>query len=191
MTATRMAKADRRRFLLERAFEVSRTRGTAALTLVTLAEAAGVTRPVVYEHFGTREGLLMAMYRDFDQRLIERMRASAAGAGASLEEVARILATAYVDAVLAEGAGCAEVGAALAATEETRAFRDESQAVYLDEFERAFRPHVKLSRRRDLAALIAIRSAVDGLAAAALAGRISRAKAISAAVAVVLGVLPH
>ncbi|WP_242583965.1 TetR/AcrR family transcriptional regulator [Amycolatopsis sp. 195334CR] len=189
MTATRMAKADRRRFLLDRAFELSGARGTAALTLVTLAEAAGVTRPVVYEHFGTREGLLMAMYRDFDQRLIERMRAAVAGA--SLEEVARGLATAYVDAVLAEGAGCAEVGAALAATEETRAFRDESQAVYLDEFERAFRPHAELSRRRDRAALIAIHSALDGLAAAALAGRISRAKAVSTAVAVVLGVLPQ
>ncbi|AXB41811.1 hypothetical protein A4R43_04115 [Amycolatopsis albispora] len=61
-----MTKADRRRFLLDRAFELSRAQGTAALTLVTLAEAAQVSRPVVYEHFGTREGASRARGRPRD-----------------------------------------------------------------------------------------------------------------------------
>ncbi|MFI6031807.1 TetR/AcrR family transcriptional regulator [Amycolatopsis magusensis] len=185
MTATRMAKADRRRFLLQRAFELGGEQGTAALTLVSLAERAGVSRPVVYEHFGTREGLLMAMYADFDQRLAERMRTALAAAGGSLAEVARVLSTTYIETVVADGAGCAEVSAALAATEETRTFRDDSQAVYLKEFEAAFRPYAKPGR----ATLIAVHSAVDGLATAALAGRISRAQAVSAAIAVIVGVL--
>ncbi|MHC8285601.1 helix-turn-helix domain-containing protein [Pseudomonas sp. XS1P51] len=33
--------------------------GTDALTLATLAERAGVTKPVAYEHFRTRSGLLI------------------------------------------------------------------------------------------------------------------------------------
>ncbi|MDT0267243.1 helix-turn-helix domain-containing protein [Streptomyces sp. DSM 44915] len=43
-----------------------RIRGADGLTLVTLAEEAGVSRPITYDHFGTRPGLLLALYRRLD-----------------------------------------------------------------------------------------------------------------------------
>lgn len=52
----RLSKQARREQLLEAAVTVVRTRGADGLTLVTLAEAAGVSRPIVYDHFGTRAG---------------------------------------------------------------------------------------------------------------------------------------
>jgi AcrR family transcriptional regulator len=64
-----MSKDERRRNLLKVAFEIIASDGTDALTLPSLAERAGVSRPVAYEHFESREGLLMALYRDYDEEL--------------------------------------------------------------------------------------------------------------------------
>lgn len=47
------------------AWQLAREEGTDALTLPR-AEVAGVTKPLVYTHFGTRNGLLTALYKDFD-----------------------------------------------------------------------------------------------------------------------------
>jgi AcrR family transcriptional regulator len=58
------------RQLLDVAWQLVREEGTEALTLGRLAERAGVTKPVVYDHFVTRAGLLAALYEDFDARQI-------------------------------------------------------------------------------------------------------------------------
>ena len=63
-----MSKDQRRAQLLETAAVIVRAEGTDALTLARLAEQAGVTKPIAYEHFGTRAGLLIALYRYFDER---------------------------------------------------------------------------------------------------------------------------
>jgi hypothetical protein len=54
MATTRMTKKERRRQLVEAAFEIIRTEGTDALSLVRLADRAGVSHPVPYEHFKVR-----------------------------------------------------------------------------------------------------------------------------------------
>ena len=64
----RMTREARARQLLEVSWSLINDEGTDALTLGRLAEAAGVTKPVVYDHFGTRNGLLAALYEDFDIR---------------------------------------------------------------------------------------------------------------------------
>jgi AcrR family transcriptional regulator len=71
-TPARLSKQARREQLLDTAREIVREQGADGLTLVTLAEAAGVSRPIAYDHFGTRTGLLLALYR----RLEERHRAA-------------------------------------------------------------------------------------------------------------------
>ena len=50
----RLSRDERQRQLLEVAWRLVREEGTEALTLGRLAEQAGVTKPVVYDHFGTR-----------------------------------------------------------------------------------------------------------------------------------------
>ena len=57
-----MPKEQRRIQLLETASAIVRAGGTDALTLAHLAEQAGVTKPIAYEHFGTRAGLPIPPY---------------------------------------------------------------------------------------------------------------------------------
>ena len=58
----RLARSDRAIQLLSVAWEIVRNEGTGALTLGYLAARAGVTKPVVYDHFQDRNGLLAALY---------------------------------------------------------------------------------------------------------------------------------
>ncbi|MFE3442702.1 TetR/AcrR family transcriptional regulator [Nocardia sp. NPDC059180] len=67
-TPTRLSKHARREQLFDAALAIVRANGADGLTLATLAEAAGVSRPIVYDHFGTRPGLLLALYRRLDER---------------------------------------------------------------------------------------------------------------------------
>nr|WP_042193949.1 TetR/AcrR family transcriptional regulator [Kibdelosporangium sp. MJ126-NF4]CEL20973.1 Transcriptional regulator, TetR family [Kibdelosporangium sp. MJ126-NF4]CTQ95513.1 Transcriptional regulator, TetR family [Kibdelosporangium sp. MJ126-NF4] len=177
----RLSRADRRRQLLDSALEIIRADGTNTLTLVTLAEQAAVSRPVVYDHFGTREGLLVELYRDYDQRIVETIREALAERARSLGAVASVLTTAYVDGVLDAGEECEEVFAALSGSPETRKVLRESREVYIAEFRQALEPFARL----DLPALTGMLSAVDGLARAAADNRISRADAIATASLVV------
>ncbi len=72
----RLSRDERQRQLLEVAWRLVREEGTEALTLGRLAEQAGVTKPVVYDHFGTRAGLLAALYQDYDLRQTALMEAA-------------------------------------------------------------------------------------------------------------------
>lgn len=78
----RLSREERQRQLLDVAWRLVREEGTEALTLGRLAEQAGVTKPVVYDHFGTRPGLLAALYQEFDARQTTLM-------DAALQEIGR------------------------------------------------------------------------------------------------------
>ncbi|WP_244495233.1 TetR/AcrR family transcriptional regulator [Ensifer sp. Root423] len=49
--------------MLNVAMEIVRNQGADELTLGTLAGKAGVSRPIAYEHFSTRAGLLVALFK--------------------------------------------------------------------------------------------------------------------------------
>lgn len=184
MADQRLNRQDRRRQLLDTATEIIATEGAAALTLVRLAERARVSRPVAYDHFTTREGLLLALYRDYDEQLSEAMRTARARAG-SLHQVATAVVTAYVDGLLAAGPECAEIKAALSGHPETRHFRHQSEQLYRDELRAAFRPFAPATPP----VITGLFHALDGLATAAAEGRTTRAKAVTAAVTIVVSTL--
>ncbi|WP_246366662.1 TetR/AcrR family transcriptional regulator [Kibdelosporangium persicum] len=173
----RLSRTDRRRQLLDSAMEIIRADGTNALTLVTLAERAGVSRPVVYDHFATREVLLVELYRDYDQRVLATMRDALQQRARSLGAVASVLSTAYIDGVVDAGEECEEVFAALAGSPSTRQVLRDSRDFYIAEFRRALEPFARLG----LPALTGIFSAVEGLARAAAEKRIARQDAIATA----------
>src|SRR5580765_5921855 len=56
----RMTRAARERQLLKIAAEVFTTRGFVDTTMDEVADRAGITKPVIYDHFGSKEGLLAA-----------------------------------------------------------------------------------------------------------------------------------
>ena len=68
-TASRLTGAQRREQLLDATKRIAATRGFHAVSIEAVAREAGITRPVVYGHFGDLRGLLEA--------LIERETASA------------------------------------------------------------------------------------------------------------------
>lgn len=62
-------RAQRRESLLDAAVEAVRSRG-AAVSMEELAAAAGVTKPILYRHFGDRSGLVVAVAERFSTSLL-------------------------------------------------------------------------------------------------------------------------
>jgi AcrR family transcriptional regulator len=66
---TDQRRADRRDELLRAAIEVIRTEGPDA-SMDRIAAGAGITKPIVYRHFGDREGLVKAVGLEFVSTLV-------------------------------------------------------------------------------------------------------------------------
>ncbi|CAO0826714.1 TetR family transcriptional regulator OS=Streptomyces microflavus OX=1919 GN=Smic_09800 PE=4 SV=1 [Streptomyces microflavus] len=56
---------------------------------------AGESRPIVYDHFGTRPGLLLALYRRLDERHRAAIAEALQEAGPTAGEIARVISAAY------------------------------------------------------------------------------------------------
>lgn len=66
------------------------SRGYDATSVRAIVEAAGVTKPTLYYHFGSKEGLAQALFTTPMVRLVEGMREALGGPGepvAKLEEI--------------------------------------------------------------------------------------------------------
>lgn len=71
-----------------------------------LADAAGVTRPVVYKYFPTRTALIVAVVEDFEQTLEARYAAAYMGElPSSLDAIVRLFIAASCDVIDEKGAG--------------------------------------------------------------------------------------
>jgi AcrR family transcriptional regulator len=170
----RLSKAERHAQLLEVARQFIREQGTDELTLGRLAERAGVTKPLVYDHFGDRAGILAELYREFEARQRETLDVALREATPSLPAVASIVAGAYIDCCLVEGRELADVVAALAGSATLSQVRQEAEDAYLARCRTALEP---FCGPIDAAGLHALIGAGDALARNALAGRISPARA--------------
>lgn len=60
----RMPRADRMRQMIEVAEQVFSARGYAAASMDEIAELVGVSKPMLYEYFNSKEGLLLACIRE-------------------------------------------------------------------------------------------------------------------------------
>jgi AcrR family transcriptional regulator len=184
---TKLSREQRRLQLLAMAEEIIRDEGTNALTLVRLAERAEVSRPIAYDHFKTREGLLMALYQRYDERIGQNIRDALRGDSASLERVVSVICAAYIDGVLAAGPQCDAVYAALAGHPETRAFLQSSRQFYVQQMRAALAPFADLSGRRDRAVLAGFLGVIETVARDAADRRLSRAAAIAGVTTVIVG----
>lgn len=63
MPATRLSKDERVEQLLDVAQRLFARNGFDSTSIEQLAKAAGITRPIVYEHFGSKEGIYLACIR--------------------------------------------------------------------------------------------------------------------------------
>lgn len=128
----RLSREARRRQLLDIAWRIIGEEGTEALTLGRLAVAAGVTKPVVYDHFVTRSGLLAELYKEFDARQTEIMDAAILASEPTLSDRAEVIASSYVDCVLLQGREIPGILAALASSPELEEIKREFQVALME-----------------------------------------------------------
>lgn len=184
----RMTREDRLRQLLDVAWRLVSEEGTEALTLGRLAEQAGVTKPVVYDHFVSRAGLLCALYEDFDRRQTQVMDTALDASEPTLMGRARVIASSYVDCVLHQGREIPGVIAALASTPELEQTKRDYEAVFLEKCRQLFLPFVGAGELRP-ASLQAMLGAAEALSNAAASGGISADEAKDELVQVILAMV--
>lgn len=95
-TVTRLDPAVRRTQIIEAAARLFVDRDPAEVPFEEIADAAGVSRALVYNYFGDRGGLLAAVYLHHFDAVNARLRAAAPD-GASASERVRGIVTAYLE----------------------------------------------------------------------------------------------
>jgi AcrR family transcriptional regulator len=83
----RLTAEERRSQLFDVALSLFAERGFAATTMDDIAEAAGVTKPLVYQHFDSKRALYLELMDVFSLQLVERIVAATAQAPGPREQV--------------------------------------------------------------------------------------------------------
>jgi AcrR family transcriptional regulator len=171
-----MSREERLRQLLDVAWQLVREEGTDALTLGRLAEQAGVTKPVVYDHFTTRPGLLAVLYQEFDARQTALMDTALEASEPTLASKATVIASSYVDCVLLQGREIPGVIAALTSSPELEKIKREYEAIFMGKCRNALLPFAGTG---DIApaSLRAMLGAAEALSHAAATGEITAEQA--------------
>jgi len=85
--STRLPAARRRRQLLEVARDAFAERGFHGTSMDDVAEAAGVTKPVLYQHFRSKRQLYLELLDDVGNQLLEVIGVATASAGGPRQQV--------------------------------------------------------------------------------------------------------
>lgn len=83
----RLPARERRRQLLDVARDVFADQGFHATSMDDVAEAAGVTKPVLYQHFANKRALYVELLEDVGLRLVNEIGEATTQAGSPREQV--------------------------------------------------------------------------------------------------------
>ncbi|MEU3474632.1 TetR/AcrR family transcriptional regulator [Rhodococcus sp. 15-2388-1-1a] len=175
MARTRLSRSDRYDQLVEVSWALVRAEGADALTLGRLAEHAGVAKPVVYSHFGSRAELLAALFTEFDDRQTAMLEESLDAASVSLDGRARAIANSYVGCASAQGRELTGVLAALEGSPELEQVKRAAERAYSERCRAILEPFG--IGGISTPALTAIFGAADALSHAAVSGSLTRDEA--------------
>ncbi|WP_244911163.1 TetR/AcrR family transcriptional regulator [Afifella marina] len=142
--AARLSKAERRHQLLDTARTIVREEGTDRLSLGHLAARAGVSKPVAYDHFGDRSGLLIALYRWIDTERMNTFRSGLVSRNPTRADAIEELAAAYIDCATDISGDFHAVGAALAGSDEKANVLQELLDQAVEMFAAVLAPHSNL-----------------------------------------------
>ena len=167
----RLSKTERRKQLLDTALLIVREENADRLTLGHLAVRAGVSKPVVYDHFGTRSGLLIELYKWIDTERVSAFREAMSNSARSLEETAQVLARAYIQCAADNTDEFHAVGAALAGSDEKAAVFQELLDNCVQMFVSVLGPYAKLPAVELERCCIGLVGAGEALSGALVKGR--------------------
>ncbi|WOF75886.1 helix-turn-helix domain containing protein [Parvibaculaceae bacterium PLY_AMNH_Bact1] len=169
----RLSRAERRQQLLDVARTLIAEQGADAVTLALVAEQAGVSKPMAYDHFETRTGLLLALLEDADRHYEGVARARIASAPETVEAIAAIIAEAYIACALEAGPAAAALTAAIEANGDARDVGRASRDLHAKQFAEAFAPVLSEGDARANLIFIGLVAAANTLCAELTAGRIT------------------
>ncbi len=159
--------------------------GADALTLGRLAERAGVSKPVVYDHFESRSAVLMALYRDFDRRQKDALNIALARTPPSVRARVERIAESYVACAVSEGTELGGVASAVAGSPAMAKIRRESERDYIAICRRSLAEAAD-GRVLDDATAVAFLGAAEALSSAVLAGEVNSVQATTALVTLLM-----
>lgn len=180
MKSRRLSKEQRRQQLLDTALGIVRTEGADSLTLGHLAKRAGVSKPVAYDHFGTRSRLLVELYRLIDQQQSKALRNALSADEKSFTDTARVLANAHIHCYADTSGEWHAIGAALAGSEDKEVVYQELLDNYVQLFVETLKPFCERSDADIERRCLGLIGAGDALAAAMVRGRCSETEAAEA-----------
>jgi AcrR family transcriptional regulator len=186
-TTSRLSKESRRQQLLDTALIIIRKEGADRLTLGHLATRAGVSKPITYEHFSTRLGLLTALYKLLDEQQLQALQEALTRVQDNLRDTADVLATAYIHCAVDTGGELHAVRAALAGSEEMGAVQQELLAGYVQLFSATLAPHSSLPPAALHRCCVGLVGAGEALCALMLSGQSSEQEAAIAFSALIRG----
>lgn len=172
-SAVKLSKAERRHQILQKARELIRVDGTDALTLGSVADRAGVSKPLVYEHFGSRSGLLIALYQQLDEQQVQIAQEALDGAE-TLQDSARVLSDAYMECCNTIGGEWMAISAAVKGNEEMEVVQRELTDRYVAMYVEAFLPFVDLAETELRIRCVGILGAAESISREMLRGRIGQ-----------------
>ncbi len=176
----KLPKDQRREQLLDAAMAIVREDGADALSLVTLAVKAGVSRPVTYDHFSTRAGLLVALFQRLEDQYVQALRNALEIAPHELDTTADLMSRAYFNCLADLGPEAPAISAALQGSEEMALQQRAMVGEYIAIMCKALQPFTDM----DIASLrltcIGLLGAAEAIAREQQEGRIPEAAAIAA-----------
>ncbi|NNP67430.1 TetR/AcrR family transcriptional regulator [Acinetobacter sp. Ac_5812] len=167
MTGKRLSKEERRQQLLQVARLIIRTQGVEALTLGYLAEQAGITKPITYRHFIDREGLLISIYQEFDDKQTAELNRSLAAEAKTLQQTIHIFCKAYLSCFISMGPEVGLVIAALSGSDILQNYFQQCQQKFTEIFKQSMRPFIQLDGKEGEAIVIAIMGLIETVSTAA------------------------
>lgn len=185
----RLTREGRRRQLLDTAKSIVRDEGVDALSLGRLAERAGISKPVAYDHFDSRDTLLTDLYREIDEAQVDALRRALAERAGCLDEIARIIGDSYMACSLALGGEWHAIAAALQGSESMEKIQRELIDVYVSLVGDALAPFAS-ARGDDLRLIcVGLHGAAESIAREMALGRVSKSRAVAALATIINGSL--
>lgn len=176
---------------MDTALAIVRDEGADALTLGRLAARAGVSKPVVYDHFASRSVLLIDLYRWIDTERVAAFQHAMAEGERDADEAAAMLAAAYIACAADTEDAFHAVGAALAGSEDKSAVLVELLDNCVRMFVAVLAPHADLPPDELDRRCIGLVGAGEALAAALVRDLLSVSQAIDTFTALVRHALKH
>lgn len=187
--AKRLSKQERREQLLSVADSIVRVSGTEALTLITLADKAGVTKALTYDHFSTREGLLVQLYKRYDEQVIAATQAAISSGAKTIESAAEAVVVSYIECVCNCGNQYEAIVSALLAYPDYQDIRVRIRDFFADAYEEVFRCFMTKAGMDTRLKLIAIFGSIEEVARSVSAKEYSAEDAIAALISIIVAII--